>query len=644
MYTERMAEQDPNVLEVLEHKEVDPRMRERYDSFSRLGELMLGGSGFGVRIDPEVETFMFDAATREILVSPELIERKDLTVLEQLFIFMHEVGHLVQLVDDPDAYLDTFDYARSEAGKQPDESVRPFVEEAWRRFFNVFKDMHVNALAEARNPQLQRTDKEQPKVSQLLYNKWEKRFRGAPKTEQFLWGVLLGVMCANDQAAEIDPEMRTELDRPYTFMGKQYASYVDFARKMFFDGETSYEKIHRRMFRAAVPLFERFLQEDIDSGKIRFVKPQMDLVGGEPDEQAVRQIANGIKRSKESGSSRAKRLDIDAFRKRMKESGFEDYDIAQMAIIRGKAERMVEPMMAMWSQFFERRPVFERTKLSGFRTGRDVSVNELVRQADRLHAHPDDLRVFDREIVEIKGEQVEPKQIDLSFVLDCSGSMSFNKRRAVQEAVFALSMSLIQHARNAELAKEEDDPSIRINIRMVAYGDHAEFILHLDDSFWERDLEHPQETEKELWKQILRLQRLSLGGTNSVSGLEKIEEVLFRPDSVSDHDREDKASVVIEITDGETDTRVEAFGIRQSMDGLNGVYSYGIQIPGSLLSDRPPVDVEGGMGEKQGEIESTGAFQYVWGDHGVQLADISQLPEALARAVSSALKQREGQE
>jgi hypothetical protein len=634
------------------HVEKNTEVLAFYEQLRVDGELILGGSGFNLRLDRSLPAVMaFAHETRTVLINPDAIELKGLNAAEKRYVFGHEIAHFVQMARDPDSYLHTFELAEERASQAPEE-MQDHVKRAWGRFYNVFLDINDNAIVDRRSMWTQRlSDTKHPRDSLYRHKMTQENMSGGAKAEQFLFGVLRRAMLGPEAALTLDPDVQQELEKPYTYLGRRYASFFDFARRKFFDPELSPATLLSALERTACPLFERFLQDDLASGKIKEpLKQPVDLEGNDLDAEQAKKIVKGIKEANKSGKERAQDKATADFKERMAGRGFSAAQIKRMLEIQERTNDVYQTIVDFWGLFLQVAKVAELVEQKGFRSGHQVEVDEFIRQIPQLETQPDQLKLFSRRFIEPMQESFRPKSIELHLVLDLSGSMDTDKRKATQEAAYALARSLIQFRRNQHALAQESDPLMEINLNLIGFGSsHQELFERFPDettSGTVRD-EDTSELDIRLWRAILAIGSKDLGGTVDAPALQAVEKEVSRPDRAEARERGDRVAVLFEITDGETETVGDSASVVTKLNKMPGVYARGIQIPGLLHADASPLPRRGAGDEEfrpPEVVNPSGAFEAVWGNQGRRLDRLEQLRPILLQLLFEALKQRAEEE
>ncbi|MCR4279018.1 MAG: hypothetical protein NUV81_03930 [bacterium] len=620
--------------------------REHLDFFRSLktdGNFILGTLGFGIRISRDVQTFAFDHKTKEVLINPEFIERENLSKEEQRYIFGHEIAHFVQIVQDPDTYLETFEDARKRAEKVEDPELRKPVQKAWNRYYNVFLDVHDNAIVDARSMWTQGLVREDH-PRQTLYERFEKDLRGMPKVEQFQFAILKRVMVGSDAEVELDEDVSAVIDAPFRYAGKEYKELPDFIREHFFDSKLPLSVWMSKLKRTLTPIFESLLAKDIESGDIRKLKKVVELTGDESEEDDIKKIIDEIRLARENGTDRARRSAQNRYRGSLEKHDFSEHDINTMQSIRETTEAIYPTLVDLWDAFVTVSSTTDIVKQTGYRSGENFDIDAFVRELPRFLTQPDQARIMERSFNEPVRDVEKPKRLSLVLALDLSGSMGAEKRRAVQEVSYALSRSLIQY----QIEKSQQvDPSegerFRVDLRAIGFGDefqdifqrtHEEILNGIDPDIAVDDL------EARLARAVLDIGRVNMGGTQDAGPLNEALQDARKEDMRVALVHDDATMVVVEITDGNTGTQSESKKIVKELNNEPNVYARAIQIPGLSHADRPlsPSDIEGGHGAPMQNVdEMSGVFHGVWGDHGKRLDHLEQLKEILIQILFATL-------
>ncbi|MDX1535702.1 MAG: hypothetical protein R3346_03015 [Candidatus Spechtbacterales bacterium] len=639
---ERIEEKDTKELE------------EKFAYLKPLADIISGTAGISMRLDSSADTFYFDSKKREIVISPTLIEEADLDDEEQLFSFAHELGHFTQALQDPDAYLSTFEYAKEKASDVSNPALRKSIQDAWSLYFNTFLDVHSNSIVERRTVSLQKTKEDGDLPRHALYKKLfpSPDLTKNPLNVQFIYGALRKAMLPEEDIV-VDPSVESALSSPFSYFGKEYASLQEFIDKEFFNPDVPLPILLARMQRTVEPIFEQFLEKDIEEGKQnpQDLKPQegggsgnsLDPTDDMPEPchsrtDAFKDAAKKIKEDKAPASEKSKKEAKKRFEEEQKSVGFSESEIKKMEQIMRNANEIYRDLVDLWEAFLQVSVKMEAVEESGFFSGRNISAKEITKQLPLLLAEPENLRAFTRRFSQEAQETLEPKKISLYLVLDLSGSMSREKRLATQEAAYAVGKSLIQFRRNTEV-KQGATP-IDINLRVLGFGDSTEDLLPpRPEEEKERSLstDAGEGIDQRFWKAILEIGVKDLSGTQDAEALEIVLKDLNSAQAKDSLEDNEEIAIVLEITDGDTMTAMDSSKIIKELNKTKSVFARGIQIPGLGYSETPVKDDTKEKELPPELISPSGTFSEVWGEDGLRLDDIRTLKKVMLTLLADAI-------
>jgi len=610
--------------------DADPHREVRvfYERMAAEAQVMLGASGFRVEVKKGIDTLAFSHENRTILVNPDFVEGRGLSVAEKRFVFLHEIGHFVQLSQDPDLYVSTFDRAEQYAKESGGGSS---AKKSWDSFYNVFMDFHDNAIVEHRNPWIQSDIRAGNSPKEKLYEKLtEEDCRNVSLSSQFLLGLLrrIGIEGSN---VIVDEKVNEVLDRPYVYLGKRYATFVDFVDQNLARGDVRFDIFLSRLERTAVPIFKKLLEVDIENGEAGDGTPSDLNVDGTGSGSNWKKIADEVKKMRRNSSEAAKDRADDRFFKEKVRAGFDANDVKRMLEIRDSANEVYFSMVDLWEVFVHLVQFFEVGEDSGYRSGRNVDVDSFVRQFLGFMSGGGDLRVFNRQVIEVAGESIEPKRVALFLALDLSGSMTVVRKKAVQEAVYALCMSLLQFRRNQQ-ALDDGGKTVDVMLRLIGYGDRTVDLLSRSLEEIEGGNLSDDGIEDRLWRAILSIQSESLGGTYDSYALDSIK------DEIVGFGGGDGASVVVELTDGDTETVYESKALVELLADMANVYPRALQFSDGLSGYDFPGEISEGIENLSSDrLSDDNVFYDVWGKFGKKLDGIENLKEVMMQILFKAI-------
>ena len=191
--------------------------------------------------------------------------------------------------------------------------------------------------------------------------------------------------------------------------------------------------------------------------------------------------------------------------------------------------------------------------------------------------------------------------------------MTEAKRRAVQEIVYALLHSLMLS--KEELSHEVPQEvlgSIGVEYLVVGFGSQS---MELPSRF-----QHQQELAKRN-QIVLEIGSIDLGGTRDAPALEMARN-FFTQEDIKGIKEERVLGVVIEITDGHTETATESSVLVEEIN-RQGIFCRGIQIAEE--------------GYSSSEITG-GTFKEVWKNYGIQIPDLASLPKIIRTLLREAIQ------
>lgn len=623
-------------------------LREYYELMRPLGEVF-GQMGFGIRISPKAKSFYFDHRRREVVVSTRLIENRDLTTAEQKFVFLHEIGHLIQMAQDPDAYLEIFDIAQQKG----DEAGDPRVGKMWGKFFNDMLDIFDNSIVIQRNPAYQRGGREEH-LSLELYQKLfpQGDYSPAPKSLQFCHALLRGMMIPEERL-RIDPQIQELLERERTLLGVQWNSLYDFVRDQLLNHRRNLTQVARVVKYFLSPFFEELLTEDIRDGNLPD-DDDHDLEEGDIDAlldpKTAKELAEALKKARQSPTEQQEEGVRHHFEKWAQAQGISPQEFGRILEIQKMTGPISDSLSTLWEQFIQRESglVLEESDRT-FPTGTSVSGEALLANIPVLLTDPRKAEIYARHLPEEEREQIRPKKITLVLLVDVSGSMHEEKKKIaiVQEAMYSVIKSLIKFYRNSSLALEpygEEFP-VSVDYRMIGFGNKTQELLERtpeeNRTGQKRDLPGV-DLDQQLATATINISRTNLGGTEDAPALQIVEE------SISSQREEalkngDEILIVLEMTDGETQTAKRTKETVARLNGRKNVFCRAIQIPGgNYREDLPKPDPTDPDSLRPPEVlPESGKFKEIWGTHGVRLEELEALKDAMAQILYDATQSAE---
>jgi hypothetical protein len=621
------------------------RIREYFELLRPLARVFSGYGVYELRIDPRAETFAFDHQRREIIVSPRLIEELNLETEEKKYIFLHELGHLIQLFQDPQSYLELFEISKKKAESKKEN--KDAYQRAWRNFFNIFFDIHANSIIRALMPIYQKGERLE-KLPQNFYSQKafpEKDYSQAPLSVQFLYYLLRRVMVPNEEVI-ISERVRKEIEQKINFFGREYPSLEAFVREEIFNPSKTIKDIMFILKEFLIPIYEKLLEEDAKEGRLQEAPELIGRIPMDSDisEEVIERIVEGIKETQKSGEEKYKENLKKRFEEWAKGKGFSEEEIIRFEEIQERTLKIISNLENLWQNFIQKSVEIEREKVTGFKTGTSISPQKLIRELSVLLTQPSEAKIFTRYLPETKSESIRPRKINLVLIVDLSGSMDEEKRKAVQEVAYAINKSLINFYRSGALSVIDQgiEFPVTINYQILGFGDSVEELTETtEEERRERaKKDRPnRDLDEELLRAILKIERIDLGGTQDSLALQRVKD-LITPEIRSNLENGYEILVILEITDGETATPQESKTLVQELNSVPNVYCRAIQIPGPIYSEKPKGETPEERLKPPEVLLPTGTFKKVWGkEWGKRLENLEVLKETVIAILYDALKQ-----
>jgi hypothetical protein len=620
------------------------RIKEYFELLRPLARVFSGYGVYELRIDPRAETFAFDHQRREIIVSTRLIEKLNLETEEKKYIFLHELGHLIQLFQNSQVYLESFEIPKKKSEEKKEN--KDAYQKAWYNFFNVFQDIHDNSMIKALMPIYQKGERLE-KLPENLYSRKlfpEIDYSQDPLSVQFL-NYLLRRMMVPDEEVIISERVKREIEQRLSFFGTDYDSLETFVREEIFNSTKTIKDIMFILKEFLMPIYEKLLEEDAKEGRLQEIS---ELIGKIPmdidiSEEVIKKIVEGIKEIQKSGEEKYIENQRKRFKEWAKEKGFSKEEIRRFEEIQERTLKIINDLEDLWQNFIQKSIEINREKVSGFKTGISISSQELIRELPVLLTQPSESKIFIRYLPETKSELIKPRKINLELIVDLSSSMDEEKREAVQEVAYAINKSLINFYRTSTLSVvgQGIEFPVTINYRILGFGSSVEELTETIEEEKKERIKKDRsnkDLDEELLRAILKIEKIDLEGTEDALALEDVKNSLT-PEIRTGLENGDEILVILEITDGETATPQQSKTLVQEFNSIPNVYCRAIQIPGPIYSEKPKEKTPEERLKPPEVLPPTGTFKKVWGeDWGKRLENLEVLKETVIAILYDALK------
>ena len=158
------VEVDPTTPEAPATPEIDSKAEaQRFiRRYGQLLSLFSRDSSLRFELDESIDTFAFDAKSFKVHVPLEWFASGEYSEHELLFANYHERAHFIDMRENPEAYLGSFehcqekakklaaDYLRAHPGKASKEAVERFFYNEMHTFYNCLDDIYVNDMVKKR--------------------------------------------------------------------------------------------------------------------------------------------------------------------------------------------------------------------------------------------------------------------------------------------------------------------------------------------------------------------------------------------------------------------------------------------------------------------------------------------------------------
>ena len=324
-----------------------------------------------------------------------------------------------------------------------------------------------------------------------------------------------------------------------------------------------------------------------------------------------------------SNDEKQKDLKDSLFAKGLEAAGFNEEEQNTLREIEKATQEAIQDVKEIWKRFVRKEYVEETVEITRHKFGSSVDSSLIASQAATILEDPERSKIMKRYETELR-EIIKPKSIKLIFLPDLSGSMGEDERRAVQEACYAVSKSLYLFRDEMAVNSEKGKSPLQVETAMIGFGSTTSILPH------EKEI---KEENTRLNRSILDIGSVNLGGTRNAKALEKARD-MFTANDLEKIKATELLAIVIEITDGETETEVESIKL---VDELNtkGIFTKGIKIPGfNMINEKTnkpytPEELE--------QVESLrGTFERVYRQHGKTLSALKQLKSVLLKLLAKA--------
>lgn len=344
---------------------------------------------------------------------------------------------------------------------------------------------------------------------------------------------------------------------------------------------------------------------------------------GENAEQTIKDILEGFKEAKKidemSSEEREKYLG-DKARKEFDEShGITEKEREESDRIKSKIGESRREMRRFWHGLIGKSIEYRQAVIHRQKKGR-LNVSEYVRKYPQTveserQGNIRNLEVYDR--MGLEREVVDqPEAIDITLLVDCSGSMDRQKVEAAKEAAALLMWSIKDFNDELDTTRRDTKSKLRANTELIVFGSDFE-----EKKPFNRN-KNKLDNDADIIKSISAIKN-NRGGTNDAAPLADINARLTAEERSKIKSKKLK-KIIMEITDGEpNDARSTSAQVQQLAN--EGVLMIGFQIGEVSQHDHDTFDSIWNTGDTSNK-------------KGIYIGkDVSKLPERLISALANSL-------
>jgi hypothetical protein len=591
----------------------------RLDSYKTYAQT----AGFGVKIGGK--TCFDHDHTCVVLSSQELLEtERPITLVD--FDVYHELGHLIQLFEDPRGYQKLIDSSVREDG----------LGKIYFEFYNCLLDVGVNSRIGNSFQTYQ--GPAGTEYSEQIRNYYRKDLfsvrdlTNEPLSRQFSYYLLnLGMGVADDLV--LSEAVQAEITQTIRYIGKDI-SVEDFLNaniKTQVRGSNQagqpvgYQK--RLIDKYLLPIFERLLEIDKKNGTDLEAKEDHrdKTTFSHSDLSNIIKTATGFQDHRNmNAKDRAAGVGCSQVKNSLPNDTppeLADEFAKNLAAVRPE----IIALSNLWRRFRVTKSAVTIEETAGHKYGHDLSVDDAIGQFLEISQQPDSAAVMlSNEHQEVLSNQ--PKKIGLFLLLDLSGSMT-QLTPQLKQLMLAMSGSVVSFNESSKGVGLDT----RMELSIIGYNDNGVVLMDSGDTEVFSDL-------------IQAYQKLVCSnGTQSHQGLAVVRD-LVKSKLAAFTDKSDYLALCTEMTDGDTSEPITSASIIQELTAL-GVSCTGIRFYGNQALDvplhnthDPMLDPDQKLTPEEVTILNQNAYHsldLMYGEQARTINRIQDLPAAIFEAYSS---------
>jgi uncharacterized protein with von Willebrand factor type A (vWA) domain len=626
--------------------------------------LSLFSKDSSLRFEPQesIDTFAFDAKDFKVLVPLGWFNDERYSEEELEFANYHERAHFIDMRTNPEAYLKNFEqmekdaeslavkYCKSHPGGMTKEAAKQYFYREIHTLFNCLDDIYVNDLVTSRVPFFSSGDGKKGVIS--LYKKLgfeDGDLTKQPLHSQMVFALLRDAMLG-DELGQSKVDERVEGVLSQKVIGKSMRQLVSKELKtkngITVDPAERYKLIRAFIQPSFLSLLEIDIQEQNDTQNNNSSNESHEGQGdaqnedgssGEPHEmfdsgdsrdEVIKDILKSMKEADDvkdmSPQERAKHQERKNQERFDAENDISEQERQMNELVRAKISKPRHEMRKFWQNLIGKSIEFRTVKVKNQRRGR-LNVGSYIRKYPEIMEAEQNGNLREVEIYDRLGhERVvvdQPEAIDVTLLVDCSGSMGGSGEEVARETAALLMYSLKDFNTELDRTRSKTHSKLRASSQIIAFGSSFKEIKGFNRAT------SRAKSDTEIIKSISEIDS-SLGGTDDEAPLTQIKNNISKEEKERMRSKKLK-KIVFEITDGVSQTP------KLTAQRLRELSREGVIVVGFQIGDISP--------------EGRDTFEQIWSSKGSEGSDgqgpigiyigkeISVLPERLMKTLSGLL-------
>lgn len=610
------------------------------------------------------DTFAFYPKEFKVEVPLSWFANEKYTENELDFANHHEIAHFIDMRKNPQAFIDGFenmgqeaerlanDYLASHPNSASFDAVKNFFYREIHSLYNCLDDIYVNNVVFARNPFFDRGDGREAVRS--LYEKIgfsEADLTEQPLHRQFIYALLRDEMLGDTHGESIvDPRVEAVFRKKK--LGVSLRSLIDSKLKprggILKDPGERYQIIRTLILPEYLDLLTVALDEQ--QKKIQNTESEQGddfnpfheeddsrastdiLDHGENSEQTTKDVLRSFKEaddvSQMSPDERAEYQRKKGMREFDQEHGITNEQRRINEQIKLEIDDARRKMRGFWRRLIGKSIEYRQTLIKRQRRGR-FSIESFIRDYPEIieserNGNLRSLEIYERNGVERRIVD-QPESIEITLLVDCSGSMDDSKVRAARKAAALLMYSIKDFNGELEAKRRETRSKLKVDTEVIVFGSDYEETKSFDRAN-DRDTNDAE---------IIKTISIIDGNRDRTDNESPLGSILSKltTEMKSRIKKKKLKKIVFEITDGMPDDyrRVNNASSCKTAERLSQLAGEGVIVIGFQI---------GNVNDRERE-----AFEWIWNGQGENPnkkgifigSDISKLPDSLMSSLSDQL-------